>query len=79
MRNHYAFLSSRQFHASLLVAFLLFLVLSCKTNQEGTPLERINNIDATVVSEWKDNFLTIERYALVFVHPLRLAHWRTST
>ena len=79
MRNHYAFLSSKQFHAPILVAFLLFLVLSCKTNQEGISSERINNIDATVVNEWKDNFLTIERYALVFVHPLRLARWRTPT
>ena len=70
MRNHYAFLSSRQFHAPLLVAFLLFLVLSCKTNQEGTPLERINNIDATVANEWMDNFLTVERYAPGFRPPV---------
>ncbi len=70
MRNHYALSSLRQFHARLFVAFLLFFVSSCKTNQEGTPSEQINNIDATVANEWMDNFLTVERYAPGFRPPV---------
>jgi membrane-associated phospholipid phosphatase len=70
MRNHYALSSLRQFHAPLLVVFLLFLVSSCKTNQEGTPSEPINNIDATVANEWMDNFLNVERYAPGFRPPV---------
>ncbi len=70
MRNHYALSSLRQFHAHLFVAFLLFFVSSCKTNQEGTPSEPINNIDATVANEWMDNFLTVERYAPGFRPPV---------
>jgi membrane-associated phospholipid phosphatase len=70
MRNHYALSSLRQFHAPLFVAFLLFLVTSCKTNPDGTPPEPINNIEATVANEWMDNFLVVERYAPGFRPPV---------
>ena len=70
MRNHYALSSLRKFHAPLFVAFLLFLVSSCKTNQEQNPSEQINNVDATVANEWMDNFLNVERYAPGFRPPV---------
>jgi membrane-associated phospholipid phosphatase len=71
MRNHYALSSLRQFHAPLFVVFLLFLVTSCnKTTQEGTPLEPVNKIEATVANDWMDNFLNVERYAPGFRPPV---------
>jgi len=70
MRNHYAVSFLRKFHAPVFVIFLLFFVSACKTNQEATPTEPINNIDATVANEWMDNFLFVERFAPGFRPPV---------
>ena len=70
MRIHYVLSSLRQFHAPLFGVFLLFLVFSCKTDQEGNPSQPTNNIEAIVANEWMDNFLFVERYAPGFRPPV---------
>jgi hypothetical protein len=70
MKNFYSPLLLRHLRVLTVFAFLLFVVSACKTNQESTPSEPINNIDAAIANEWMDNFLTVERYASGFRPPV---------
>ena len=59
----------RQNYALFAVVLFIFLVSACKTKDETIPSET-NQIEATVASEWMDNFLEVERYAPGFRPPV---------